>query len=369
MALGGLLLWASGCAVSFDGYELKETSGGNAGQAGAGGSGASGGTGASAGQAGAGGSGASGGTGASAGAGGSGASGGASGSGAGGGTGATGGAGGATGGTAGASGGTGGTTGGTGGTGGGTGGATGGTGGATGGTGGVLTCPSQSGATSMVLINATGGAYCMDATEVSNAQYGAFLAASPTKPVHPACSGNNLNPSSASGCPVFKPAGEGAFPVSCVDWCDADAYCKEVGKRLCGKIGSGVLTSTNLVNAAHSEWYHACSQNDTRLFPYGNLYGNNTCNGLDSNGTGRSDVGTKFQCVGGYVGLYDLSGNLREWEDGCNGNMCPERGGGYLDNDKQSNANNLTCKSANLASRMSVDKLRGFRCCADPVVL
>jgi hypothetical protein len=279
--------------------------------------------------------------------------------------GATGGTGGATGGTGGAAGGTGGATGGTGGTTGGTG----GTGGATGGTGGVLTCPSQPGITAMVLINASGGPFCMDATEVTNAQYGAFLATPPSKPVHASCTGNDLNPSTASGCPAFKPAGEGTFPVSCVDWCDADAYCKEFGKRLCGKIGGGTLQSTALIDASQSEWYHACSQNGARLFPYGNSYGTNTCNGLDSNGTGRADVGTKFLCVGGYVGLYDLSGNLREWEDGCNGNMCPERGGGYLDNDKQTNANNLTCKSDNLAGRMSVDKLRGFRCCATPTAL
>ena len=372
MALGGLLLWASGCAVSFDGYELKETSGGSAGQAGAGGSGASGGTGASAGQAGAGGSGASGGTGASAGA-----------SGSGGGTGATGGAGGASGGTGGTTGGTGGTTGGTGGTTGGTGGATGGTGGtggttggtggATGGTGGVLSCPSQPGVDNMALVVSPAGTFCVDWYEVTNARYDTFVKAGGYPAEPSGCSGNNtaanLAPKESGNCPIFKPQGEAKLPVSCVDWCDAYAYCKKVGKRLCGRIGGGSVPSGQLTNASESEWYQACSKNGTQQFPYGNFYSEKTCQGVDATAPERVQVDTLTSCEGGYPDLLHMSGNLREWEDGCVGGNCPERGGGYFDTQNPGSSNNLTCGSANMAPRTSVSHFRGFRCCADPVVL
>ncbi len=221
----------------------------------------------------------------------------------------------------------------------------------------------------MALVKATGGPFCMDVTEVSNAQYGAFLASSPSPSYPSGCTNNNLTPSTAGDCPTFSPSGQPLLPVSCVDWCDAHAYCQVVGKRLCGKIGGGAVSSAQLTNAGQSEWYHACSDNGANLFPYGSIYGTKTCNGLDSNGTGRSDVGSMFFCVSKAGPIFDLSGNLREWENGCNGNSCPERGGAYLDSEKQSNSNNLTCKSDNLVMRTATSKFRGFRCCADPVTL
>jgi Sulfatase-modifying factor enzyme 1 len=39
---------------------------------------------------------------------------------------------------------------------------------------------------------------------------------------------------------IFDLVNAPANPVACVDWCDAFAYCRSIGKRLCGAFGGGV---------------------------------------------------------------------------------------------------------------------------------
>jgi hypothetical protein len=78
---------------------------------------------------------------------------------------------------------------------------------------------------------------CIDATEVTNAHYAAFLASSPAPGSGPgACTWNVRYE------PLFHwppPPERAAFPVVDVDWCDAFAYCAWAGKRLCGDPGGG----------------------------------------------------------------------------------------------------------------------------------
>ena len=77
--------------------------------------------------------------------------------------------------------------------------------------------------------------YCIDATEVTVAAYGAFLATNPSTMTLPAsCS---MKTSFVPGAPLDL--NRGNYPVSQVDWCDAWGYCAAVGKHLCGRIGGG----------------------------------------------------------------------------------------------------------------------------------
>jgi formylglycine-generating enzyme required for sulfatase activity len=154
--------------------------------------------------------------------------------------------------------------------------------------------------------------------------------------------------------------------VTYVDWCDAYAYCLGAGKRLCGKIGGGPNTYTDFSNAGFSQWYYVCSFNGMRKFPYGNIYDPSRCNTyLSSNVDSHTDVRAKSNCQSGFPGIYDLSGNVAEWEDSCEGlgmhQYCRVRGGSSspdLDYEYTS------CGTVDYGSnRSTTDRNYGFRCC------
>ena len=81
----------------------------------------------------------------------------------------------------------------------------------------------------------------------------------------------------------YTPAETPDAPVVCVGVCQARAYCKFVGKRLCARIGGGVLPMPEVVTenglskqvvdgpeaSADSELYFACSQGGKTRFAWG----------------------------------------------------------------------------------------------------
>jgi formylglycine-generating enzyme required for sulfatase activity len=153
-------------------------------------------------------------------------------------------------------------------------------------------------------------------------------------------------------------------PQPCVDWCDAHAFCKAVGKRLCGKIGGGAAPMPDATTLAVNQWYAACTSNGTYNFPYGISYDETACNTEVSS---PQPVRTKLNCqsrVTGYGGVYDLSGNVWEWEDTCQDTsptaQCRTRGGGA-----GSASIFMSCDSLTFLARNTYDTTTGFRCCAD----
>ena len=401
----------AGCLVSFSGYSaLDEATGGSGGtaQAGASGSGlagASGGKGGSAGAnggttggttggaAGTGGAGGNAGTGGAAGTGGKGGSSGAAGqpggasgasgaSGANAGTGGAGGIGGVsgTGGSAGKSGaagtsGTGGGNAGTSGTGGGTAGASGGGAGGSstggGGAGGVAGCTGLEGPPMIEIPAPSGGTYCIDSTEVTNAQYATFLKNPPSGNVNAQCAFNTVfaPESNMTSCPEplpYDPSGAPNYPVTCIDWCDAAAYCAWAGKRLCGSFAGGGVDKTQANAPGVDQWYSACSKAGGQSYPYAGAYASQKCNGLEFQGANKAyPVGQFDKCVGGYAGIVDMSGNVSEWEDQCTGTTgatdeCGQRGGNWL-----SLMDEMTCAASAYAIRAAHDNSIGFRCCKD----
>jgi sulfatase modifying factor 1 len=233
-------------------------------------------------------------------------------------------------------------------------------------------CPTGSGP---VMVRA--GNFCVDSTEVTTQQYQQFLNAD---------AGAGLLPPQCAwkggldyGIKGPTTCHEMDCPVGNVDWCDAYAYCAWAGKRLCGDPAGGATPYGSYADPAKDQWFAACSRDGTRVYPYGNVFDDRTCNGelLDGgfpDGPSYSvlPVGSKKLCEGGYAGILDMSGNAAEWEDSCDDGLggdaaaqpCHYRGGSA-----HSQQDNLQCEagvsfgSLTYARSQWTDDV-GFRCCS-----
>lgn len=235
----------------------------------------------------------------------------------------------------------------------------GGTGGAsgTGGTGGSLECAP----TKMVPISG----YQIDATEVTRCQYAQWLALNPPTVGQIAdCAWNDdFEPSYITLPPSAEHMNR---PMIGVDWCDAYAYCKAAGKRLCGAIGGGASDYSLYDSHSQSQWHNACTSGGANEYPYGDEFESGACQGEDADEP--VDVGTLDTCQSsedGYQGVFDMVGNVREWEDSCDfpdageAACCRVRGGGHFDKEE-----NLRCDDDNCYSRNDRKDMVGFRCCS-----
>jgi formylglycine-generating enzyme required for sulfatase activity len=206
--------------------------------------------------------------------------------------------------------------------------------------------------------------FCIDATEVSNADYAAFLDArgADTSGQPPFCSWNS----------TFVPtrdwpflANEAQLPVHSVDWCDAWAYCAWAGKRLCGRRGGGTLSPSARTRPGQSEWMYACTKNGIQSYPYGDTYRSNACT---TEANGYTAVGSVPTCEGAFPGVFDMIGNAHEWEDSCEtatgdagdgrNDSCAMRGEDYYQ------SANKDCRYLEVQSRSTAFVSVGIRCCS-----
>jgi sulfatase modifying factor 1 len=227
-----------------------------------------------------------------------------------------------------------------------------------GGCSGTVTGPS--------MVNA--GGFCIDSTEVTQAQYKLFLAAKGTDySGQPAiCPGLGYLPS-GPGC-SFTPTTTPDLPMTCVNWCQAYSYCKWAGKRLCGKIGGGPVAYADYRNKATDQWYYACSINGAVSFPYGGVPDNTACVWNMPSSTTPAVVKSKATCVGAFAPfdqIYDMSGNVAEWTDSCGivsgETYCRLRGGNYTNTAIYDTACDADFGFPFTAEAGTV----GIRCCAD----
>jgi hypothetical protein len=152
----------------------------------------------------------------------------------------------------------------------------------------------------------------------------------------------------------------GRIPWANVSWDEADAACAAQGKRLCEE----------------EEWQEACEGPAMLLYPYGNTYQKQYCNGndYDPNCAGPDDdwalaTGTAIgcpappstRCISPY-GIVDLSGNVMEWTSTLVGTGSYRVRGGAFDNSKAG----LTCDFDFISLEPSFRySTLGFRCCSD----
>ncbi len=164
--------------------------------------------------------------------------------------------------------------------------------------------------------------------------------------------GSGISSSRACGRP-------GVLPWTSLNFADAYDACLLAGKRLCRA----------------DEWLAACAGSAGLSYPYGSAYDPNACNGSDYDADSVAPGNQNFTIPTGAAtmcvspdGVYDMSGNAKEWTDDLRGTagMPPRevygvRGGAY-----DSLPQGLPC-SFTFPSE-TVDYLfpnLGFRCCSD----
>lgn len=230
-------------------------------------------------------------------------------------------------------------------------------------------CPAGRGP-SMARVKDAYGTFCIDTTEVTNAQFNTFLADA-TRPTPPAVCAYRTT---YGGPP--RPAN--AIPVTDVDWCEAWMFCAWSGKRLCGSRNGTRINDFPVANDTKvSEWYAACSHTGNTRYPYGDVAAAPRCNGCDRANKCGADAGladlvpvATLACEGGYPGLFDMAGNVGEWEDNCEPKpgaeqqaTCPPRGG-----DRTVSSADLKCALTEVSTsseRGSRSAVTGIRCCAN----
>jgi formylglycine-generating enzyme required for sulfatase activity len=165
---------------------------------------------------------------------------------------------------------------------------------------------------------------------------------------------------SAEGCtkPTCKSGGDN-YPIVCVDWASAKAYCEWAGRRLPDEF----------------EWEKAARGTEGSLYPWGNEKA--TCEYAvmdegNGNGCGKGDsaweVGSKPAGISPY-GALDMAGNVWEWvEDwdyyAVNGAGRVLRGGGFF-----SIASTVRSAKREVLHRpIDRNKSLGFRCAMDGYV-
>jgi sulfatase modifying factor 1 len=212
----------------------------------------------------------------------------------------------------------------------------------------------------MVEIAMGPGHWCVDTTEVTVRQYAEFLASAPSPTNQPpACITWNI--SFDRTCGSGGEATDADDPANCVDWCDANAYCKWAGKRLCGKPGGGQVDWSAFGAPNTSEWSWTCTDGGKHPYVYGDLAASGMCV------AGAADVAHVMsfpRCVVA-AGIFDMNGNVAEWENSCDGNLggsdsCRRRGGDFGDT-----ADEAQCYDDSQRRRDARETATGFRCCKD----
>ncbi|MEO7327045.1 MAG: SUMF1/EgtB/PvdO family nonheme iron enzyme [Minicystis sp.] len=180
---------------------------------------------------------------------------------------------------------------------------------------------SARGGTEAPLHTVTFAPFCMDGTEVTVAAYAACVRKGGCSPAPTEVGGPGTTPWDKQHGAQFCNAGRDGreeHPINCVEWSQADAYCKAMGGRL----------------PTEDEWEYAARGRDGRLYPWGDAEPGPTR--LDACGSECVDLwerlgktrgplydGDDFweatAPVGSYpegrsaFGMVDMAGNVWEW--------------------------------------------------------
>jgi formylglycine-generating enzyme required for sulfatase activity len=221
-----------------------------------------------------------------------------------------------------------------------------------------------------------GGTMCIDKTEVTIGQFQAFVVSGDlpqlpmTDPAYARCSTKTNYEASCQNKPCT--GSECDVAQTCIDQCDAKAYCEWAGKRLCGSMDASPLAIADANNPQRNQWMNACTS-DGRDWPYGKDYDAQACNTVDRkptacNGPAVTSAYPSCQAPAGpYDQVFDLSGNVSEWVDASQETgtdwpdlRCVIMGGSYVHY-----WGDVSCAGATLEWPCNAKHPEfGFRCCS-----
>lgn len=197
------------------------------------------------------------------------------------------------------------------------------------------------------------GGACIDKTEVRVVDFTTWIAKKPSPDRDDTRCRRIVGPTDSANPHL---------PVRNVDWCAAKYFCRSRGKKLCGAIGAGSASAAALTDQGRDQWYAACTGKQRNAYPYGGTYNKDRCNGVDKQVGGPWDAGSDIDCKNVDFDVFDLSGNVAEWEDACEDRAgreeCVVRGGSYLSSEA-----GLACQSIDRRPPTAGYPDVGFRCC------
>lgn len=234
-------------------------------------------------------------------------------------------------------------------------------------------CPEALGGPKLAGVPSPDKPFCIDTTEVTNAQYSEFLGAGAGVNPTMECSWNE------SLVPAFNwppEPGRDQHPVAFVDWCDAQAFCSWAGKRLCGSVhGGGAVPWQDPAGVGYDpsegEWYTVCSGGGK----YPELYDKALLDQTPCKaGVAGAEVAVPVTSAGSchspdtrYSTVFDMVGNVAEWENDCEPGADPRQAFCFVRGGSYSHLGPWDCVSPALEHRDSAKPTIGLRCCADPV--
>ncbi len=218
---------------------------------------------------------------------------------------------------------------------------------------------------------------CVDRTEVTSAQYAAFITATSTldpwkDAVPKACKSLAL-------AALDAPDDGGDLPRVTVSFCSAAYFCAAQGKRICGSLADGGAV---VVEAGAGdpplEWEGACANGQDRSFyPWGTQAPEPAiaagCLTKSSNPDANAPraAGGAPQCAPSPTeGPFDMIGNVWEWvnlrSDGAGVSYTAVRGGSYAEPTVIYGCASPHGIDAPPGAFAAGHAAVGFRCCADP---